>query len=178
MPPQPPPSRRAASPRHPRPSPSMRRHHLALRKELVLTRIALQRAELVQATHVTRERLRSVGWVRYLLFDDFARRSGLNRPPNNTNAAPSLTVLLQRCPPDAVVSLALSGLTHTRLARVLRSGLQWASLGVLAWQSFSRWQDTTKLTISPTGTAAKPEASAPAPTLAPLARHHGALPLM
>ncbi|MGC7556570.1 hypothetical protein ACPWSG_25075, partial [Pandoraea pneumonica] len=54
-------------PRRPRQSRRSRHELLAIRKEIVLTRIAVERAELIQASHVTRERLRNFRWVCYLL---------------------------------------------------------------------------------------------------------------
>ncbi|AKM33195.1 hypothetical protein AB870_23460 (plasmid) [Pandoraea faecigallinarum] len=149
-----------------------------MRKEIVLTRIAVERAELIQATHVARERLRNLGWVRYLLPGGFARLSSLSSRANMANADLTLAGLLQCDPLNPVASLALSGLSHTRVGRGVRRILQWGGLGVLVWQGIRRSQDTTKLSDPHTGSAAKLEASATSSTRAPVAGHHGALPLM
>ncbi|AJP60155.1 hypothetical protein UC34_24935 (plasmid) [Pandoraea vervacti] len=149
-----------------------------MRKEIVLTRIAVERAELIQATHVARERLRNLGWVRYLLPGGFARLSSLNNLANIANADLTLAGLLQRYPLNSVASLALSGLSHTRVGRVVRPILQWGGLGVLVWRGIQRSQDKTNLSHPQTGSAAKLEASATSSTRAPVARNHGALPLM
>lgn len=178
MPPQQPPSRRAPSPRHSRPSLLTRHDRLAIRKEIVLTRIAVERAELIQATHVARERLRNLGWVRYLLPGGFARLSSLSSRANMANANLTLAGLLPRDPLSSVASLALSGLSHTRVGRVVHRILQWGGLSVLVWQGFRRSQDTTTLSDPETGSAAKPEAAVTSSTRAPVARKHDALPLM
>ncbi|APD11539.1 hypothetical protein UC34_25510 (plasmid) [Pandoraea vervacti] len=149
-----------------------------MRKEIVLTRIAVERAELIQATHVARERLRNLGWVRYLLPGGFARLSSLNNLANIANADLTLAGLLQRYPLNSVASLALSGLSHTRVGRVVRRILQWGGLGVLVWRGIQRSQDTTKLADPETGSVATPEAAVTSSAQAPVACNHDALPLM
>ncbi|WP_191631770.1 hypothetical protein [Pandoraea sputorum] len=144
----------------------------------MLTRIAVERAELIQTTHAARERLRNLGWVRYLLPGGFAKLSSLNSLANLAHADPALAGLLQRFPLSSVAALALNGVSHTRVGRVVRRILQWGGLGVLVWRGIKRRQDTTKLSDPHTGSAAKLEASATSSTRAPVAGHHGALPLM
>lgn len=168
MPPQPPPSRRAPASRHPRPSRLTRRDVLALRKEIVLTRIAIERAELIQATHVARERLRPLRWVPYLLLGDVATLSRFG----------TLARSLARYPRSPVASLALTGLSHTRVGRVVRSILQWGGLGMLVWRGLQRRPDTTQRSVAPAGGAATPKASMPSSPPAPAAGYYGALPLM
>lgn len=129
-------------PRRPRPSRRSRHDLLAIRKELVLTRIAVERAELIQAAHVTRERLRNFRWVRYLLPGGLANFAGLG---GLANSGLKLGGLLERYPlVSSVASLALTGLSHTPVGRVVRRGLKWGGLGVLAWQGIKLWQDSTK----------------------------------
>ncbi|AKK25049.1 hypothetical protein MB84_30415 (plasmid) [Pandoraea oxalativorans] len=130
-----------------------------MRKEIVLTRIAVERAELIQATHVARERLRNLGWVRYLLPGGFARLSSLSSRANMANADPTLAGLLQRYPLNSVASLALSGLSHTRVGRGVRRILQWGGLSVLVWRGIRRSQETTKLADPETGSVATPHAA-------------------
>jgi hypothetical protein len=115
---------------------------LAIRKELVLTRIAVERAELIQASHVTRERLRNFRWVRYLLPGGFAKFSGIG---GLASSGLKLGGLLERYPlVSSVASLALTGLSHTPVGRVVRRSLKWGGLGVLAWQGIKLWQASTK----------------------------------
>ncbi|WP_165385345.1 DUF3318 domain-containing protein [Pandoraea sp. XY-2] len=129
-------------PRRTRPSRRSRHDLLAIRKELVLTRIAVERAELIQAAHVTRERLRNFRWVRYLLPGGLAKFAGLG---GLANSGLKLGGLLERYPlVSSVASLALTGLSHTPVGRVVRRGLKWGGLGVLAWQGIKLWQDSTK----------------------------------
>lgn len=129
-------------PRRSRPSRRSRHDLLAIRKELVLTRIAVERAELIQASHATRERLRNFRWMRYLLPGAFSKFSGIG---GITNSGLKLGGLLERYPlVSSVASLALTGLSHTPVGRVLRRSLKWGSLGVLAWQGIKLWQESTK----------------------------------
>ncbi|VVE88748.1 DUF3318 domain-containing protein [Pandoraea bronchicola] len=128
--------------RRTRPSRRSRHDLLAIRKELVLTRIAVERAELIQASHVTRERLRNFRWLRYLLPGGFAKLSGIG---GIASTGLRLGGLLERYPlVSSVASLALTGLSHTPVGRVVRRGLKWGSLGVLAWQGIKLWQESTK----------------------------------
>lgn len=171
-------------PRRTRPSrpsrPSRRSRHelLAIRKELVLTRIAIERAELIQASHVTRERLRNFRWVRYLLPGGFAKFSGLG---GLANSGLKLGGLLERYPlVSSVASLALTGMSHTPVGRVVRRALKWGGLGVLAWQGIKLWQDSTKPSNPQANDAgALRAASAPtADTSGPEAHDTGTTPIM
>ena len=130
----------------------------------MLTRIAVERAELIQASHVTRERLRNFRWVRYLLPGGFSTLTGLNGLTGlHGLAGPGLNLggLLERYPlVRSVASIALTGLSHTSVGRLARRVLTWGSLGVLAWRGIKRWQDTSKLSDPQTGSATQPQASA------------------
>lgn len=129
-------------PRRTRPSRRSRHDLLAIRKELVLTRIAVERAELIQASHVTRERLRNFRWVRYLLPGGLAKFSGIG---GLASSGLKLGGLLERYPlVSSVASLALTGLSHTPVGRVVRRSIKWGGLGVLAWQGIKLWQESTK----------------------------------
>ncbi|MCI3205603.1 DUF3318 domain-containing protein [Pandoraea capi] len=133
-------------PRRPRQSRRSRHDLLAIRKELVLTRIAVERAELIQASHVTRERLRNFRWVRYLLPGGLANFSGLG---GLANSGLKLGGLLERYPlVSSVASIALTGLSHTPVGRIARRGLKWGTLGVLAWQGVKLWHESTKSSAS------------------------------
>lgn len=141
---------RSQRPRRPHQSRRSRHELLAIRKELVLTRIAVERAELIQAAHVTRERLRNFRWVRYLLPGGFGKFSGLG---GLATSGLKLGGLLERYPlVSSVASLALTGLSHTPVGRVVRRSLKWGSLGVLAWQGVKLWQESTKPS-APRGTS-------------------------
>ncbi|EON10948.1 DUF3318 domain-containing protein [Pandoraea sp. SD6-2] len=141
-------------PRRTRPSRRSRHDLLAIRKELVLTRIAVERAELIQASHVTRERLRNFRWVRYLLPGGFANLASIS---GLASSGLKLGGLLERYPlVSSVASLALTGLSHTPVGRVVRRSLKWGSLGVLAWQGIKLWQESTK--------PSTPKAGAPYPS--------------
>ncbi|VVD82201.1 DUF3318 domain-containing protein [Pandoraea anhela] len=133
---------RPQRPRRPRQSRRSRHELLAIRKELVLTRIAVERAELIQASHVTRERLRNFRWVRYLLPGGFAKFSGLG---GLANSGLKLGGLLERYPlVSSVASIALTGLSHTPIGRIARRSLKWGTVGVLAWQGIKLWHESTK----------------------------------
>ncbi|VVE38901.1 hypothetical protein PEP31012_04078 [Pandoraea eparura] len=129
-------------PRRPRPSRRSRHELLAIRKELVLTRIAVERAELIQVSRVTRERLRNFRWVRYLLPGGFAKLAGLG---GLANSGLKLGGLFERYPlVSSVASLALTGLSRKPVGRLVRRSLKWGGLGVLAWQGIKLWQESTK----------------------------------
>ncbi|VVE03410.1 hypothetical protein PMO31116_02235 [Pandoraea morbifera] len=179
---------RSQRPRRPRQSRRSRHELLAIRKELVLTRIAVERAELIQAAHVTRERLRNFRWVRYLLPGGFGKFSGLG---GLATSGLKLGGLLERYPlVSSVASLALTGLSHTPVGRVVRRSLKWGSLGVLAWQGIKLWQESTKPSApqgSPgsasgsTATSTRPPAAASAsanPNTDATANDPGTPPLM
>nr|WP_241014012.1 DUF3318 domain-containing protein [Pandoraea nosoerga] len=155
--------------RRPRPSRRSRHELLAIRKELVLTRIAVERAELIQASHVTRERLRNFRWIRYLLPGGFAKLSGIS---GLANSGLKLGGLLERYPlVSSVASLALTGLSHTPVGRVVRRTLKWGGLGVLAWQGIKLWQESTKSSArTPQDEATEEQPGGPR---APRAETHG-----
>lgn len=155
--------------RRPRPSRRSRHELLAIRKELVLTRIAVERAELIQASHVTRERLRNFRWIRYLLPGGFAKLSGIS---GLANSGLKLGGLLERYPlVSSVASLALAGLSHTPVGRVVRRTLKWGGLGVLAWQGIKLWQESTKSSArTPRDEATEEQPGGPR---APRAETHG-----
>lgn len=166
--------------RRPRQSRRSRHDLLAIRKELVLTRIAVERAELIQATHVTRERLRNFRWVRYLLPGGFANLSGLG---GLANSGLKLGGLLERYPlVSSVASIALTGLSHTPIGRFARRGLKWGSLGVLAWQGLKLWQESKKPTDAQASAADNAATGAGATTTTPASqsndRDRGTPPLM
>ncbi len=149
-------SNRPQRPRRPYQSRRSRHDLLAIRKELVLTRIAVERAELIQASHVTRERLRNFRWVRYLLPGGFGKLSGLG---GLASSGLKLGGMLERYPlVSSVASLALTGLSHTPVGRVVRRSLKWGSLGVLAWQGIKLWQESTK-SSGTSDTPAEPSAA-------------------
>lgn len=108
-----------------------RQELLALRKEIVLTRIAVERAELSQSTRRIRENLHGFRWVKLLV-------PGLS----GSNGVLKLSGLLQRYPYiSSLLSLALTGLSRTTpMGRLLRPAMKWGGLGMLAWQGFQLWQ--------------------------------------
>lgn len=124
------------TPRLSRISPSRRSRQelLALRKEIVLTKIAVERAELAQSTQRWRNTLHGFRWVRLLI-------PGLSRPQSLFK----LSGLLQRYPyVSSVASLAVTGLLRTPVGRLIRPVLKWGGLGVLAWQGYRLWQNADK----------------------------------
>ncbi|WP_293025038.1 DUF3318 domain-containing protein [Pandoraea sp.] len=127
------PSRLPPRPRRPaRRSRYARRDLLALRKELVLTRITVERAELGEAVDQWRHAARGFGWVRLL-----ARGRGQSA----AQSLLSLSGLLQRYPYlSSVASLALTGLTRTRLGKIVRPVAKWGAFGMLAWKGYTLWQ--------------------------------------
>lgn len=147
--------------RRQRPSRRSRHDLLAIRKELVLTRIAVERAELIQVTHNTRERLRNFRWVRYLLPGGLSKLTGLGGLGGLAGSGLKLGGLLERYPlVSSVASIALTGLSHTPVGRVVRRGLKWGGLGVLAYQGLKMWQQSTKAPGDTTDTASTADRSA------------------
>ncbi|WP_322880603.1 DUF3318 domain-containing protein [Pandoraea sputorum] len=172
-------------PRRPRQSRRSRHELLAIRKEIVLTRIAVERAELIQASHVTRERLRNFRWVRYLLPGGLARFSGLGGLGGLANSGLKLGGLLERYPlVSSVASIVLTGLSHTPIGRIARRGLKWGSLGVLAWQGIKLWQESTKGSSTQAdastdaATSTNPATTPSAPASAAKDNDRGSPPLM
>lgn len=127
--------------RRKRPSRRSRHELLAIRKELVLTRIAVERAELIQASHSTRERLRNFRWLRYVMPGGLSGLTGLSGLAGLGKSGLKLGGLLERYPlVSSAASLALTGLSRTPVGRIVRPALKWGSLGVLAWQGVKLWQ--------------------------------------
>ncbi|GAB3627388.1 hypothetical protein PTE30175_02078 [Pandoraea terrae] len=124
-------------PYHARPQRRSRRSRsamLEIRKEIVLTRIAVERAELAQVSRQTRERLRGFRWLRLVV-------PGLSGLGGRGGA--SLSRLLERYPYiSSVASLALTGATRTLLGKAARPLLKWGGIGMLAWQGVRLWQKT------------------------------------
>ena len=153
--------------RRQRPSRRSRHDLLAIRKELVLTRIAVERAELIQVTHNTRERLRNFRWMRYLLPGGLSKLSGLGGLGGLAGSGLKLGGLLERYPlVSSVASIAITGLSHTPVGRVVRRGLKWGGLGVLAYQGLKMWQQSSKAPAETANksTDASTQASKPSPT--------------
>lgn len=115
------------------------RHELlAIRKEIVLTRIAIERAELIEVSRHTRERLRGFRWMRFLM------PAGLGGLGKLSRSGVKLGGLLERYPLiSSAASLALTGLTKTSLGRIVRPAVKWGGLGMLAWQGVKLWQQAT-----------------------------------
>ncbi|APR93701.1 hypothetical protein PATSB16_03570 [Pandoraea thiooxydans] len=112
-----------------------RRDLLALRKEIVLTRITVERAELGEALDQWRSAARGFGWVRLL-----ARGRGQSAAQRLL----TLSGLLQRYPYlSSVASLVLTGLTRTRLGKFARPLAKWGAFGMLAWKGYALWQAAT-----------------------------------
>ncbi|AKK24655.1 hypothetical protein [Pandoraea oxalativorans] len=145
-----------------------------MRKAMVLRRIARERAELVQATHVARARLRNVGRVPGLLLGGFATLSSFG----TLGTLATLTGALPREPLRSVASSALGGLAHTRVGRIVHRILPWCGLGMLVWRSIRRPRDMTKLSGSQSAGAATPDAAVSSSPPARAADYPGALPLM
>jgi hypothetical protein len=142
-----------------------------MRKAMVLRRIALERAELIQATHVARARLRNFGRVPGLLLGGIASLSSFG----------TLGTLAGALPSDALrsgASPALGGLIHTRVGRVVHRILPWCGLGMLVWRSIRHPRDTSKLTVPQSAGAATPNAAVSSSPPARAADYPGALPLM
>jgi len=151
--------------RRQRPSRRSRHDLLAIRKELVLTRIAVERAELIQVTHNTRERLRNFRWVRYLLPGGLSKLSGLGGLGGLAGSGLKLGGLLERYPlVSSVASIALTGLSHTPVGRVVRRGLKWGGLGVLAYQGLKMWQQSSKAPAETADTSASTSTQASKPS--------------
>ncbi|PSB91802.1 hypothetical protein [Candidatus Pandoraea novymonadis] len=92
-----------------------RRELLAIRKEILLTRIAIERAELVLDACNTCNRLRGFRWLKLLLPRHFS----------------------------PLASLALTGLSRkTPLGTTFQKLVKWSSLVFLAWQAVQFWQKT------------------------------------
>ncbi|MBU6491460.1 MAG: DUF3318 domain-containing protein [Burkholderiales bacterium] len=125
-----------------------RRDLLALRKELVLTRITVERAELGEAVDQWRHAARGFGWVRLL-----ARGRGQTA----AQSLLSLSGLLQRYPYlSSVASLVLTGLTRTRLGKIARPLAKWGAFGMLAWKGYTLWQAASARDGMSTATRAAP----------------------
>ncbi len=98
-----------------------RRKRLALRKELLITRSALERATLIQARSELRAKCKRFGWVKWLL----PRQAIVNK----------VSGLIHDYPFLSTISSMLLVPTQAALLRKAKPLIKWSLLGFTAWQS-------------------------------------------
>lgn len=104
------------------PSPHLsRRKRLALRKELLITRSALERATLVQARSELRAKCKRFGWLKWFI-------------PRQTIVG-KVSGLVHNYPILSTISSLLLVPTQAALLRKARPFIKWSLLGFTAWQS-------------------------------------------
>ncbi len=107
-----------------------RRKKLALRKELLLTRAALERATLVQASTELRAKYKHFGWIKWL----FPRQATFGK----------ISGLMRSYPILSAISSLLLVPTQVVLRGKVKPLIKWGMLGFTAWQGVRLY--LTKLT--------------------------------
>jgi hypothetical protein len=108
----------------------------AVRKELLLLRADVERAELLGARAELRQSLRPLGWLK-LLVPGFARK-GLKASEHGINA--TLSDLVARHPwVSSLASLLLAKPLKAVVFAGAKPVVKWGGLGLAAWTAYRLW---------------------------------------
>lgn len=138
--------------------PSRRRPHdlstpqlRALRKELLLVRASVERAEMAEAVLDLRATVTNFSWLRFVV-PGFSR-TGAGRGAG-AGVGASLGTLLKQYPLlSSLASLILAKPLRTSLVSVARPIIKWGGLAFTAWEAYRVWQQVRRQRdTSPNGT--------------------------
>lgn len=126
-------------------------HLRTLRKELLILRSDVDRAELLESYTHLRESVTRFGWLRFLV-------PGLGRSRGGPVSA-TLGGLLKQYPMvGSLLSLVLAKPLRTKVVASARPLIKWAGLGFTAWEAYRVWQQIRRqrepAAGRPTGAAA------------------------
>lgn len=126
-------------------------HLRTLRKELLILRADVDRAELLESYTHLRESVTRFTWLRFLIPSFGKSRSG---PVGAT-----LSGLVKQYPMvGSLLSLVLAKPLRTKVLASARPLLKWAGLGFAGWEAYRVWQQVRRQREpgagGPTGTAA------------------------
>ncbi|TDN67404.1 DUF3318 domain-containing protein [Paraburkholderia sp. BL10I2N1] len=122
----------------PRPSKNLSAPHLrALRKELLLVRADVERAELVHAIVEVRRTVTHFSWLRFLV----PGFGGMGRGSAKKGVGAVIGRLLKQYPLlSSLVSMLLAKPLRRTVAASAKPVLKWGSLAFAAWEAYRIWQ--------------------------------------
>ncbi|MFP6558176.1 DUF3318 domain-containing protein [Paraburkholderia sp. B3] len=106
----------------------------ALRKELLIVRASVERAEMAETIVELRERATHFSWLRFLV-------PGFSRAGGAVSAGAGIGNLLKQYPLlSSLVSLVVAKPLRSRLVSAARPIIKWGGLAFTAWEAYRVWQ--------------------------------------
>ncbi|MGN6081905.1 DUF3318 domain-containing protein [Trinickia sp.] len=122
-------------------------HMRAVRKELLLLRAEVERAEFVQARAELRQKFSNLGWLKLLVPGlGSVRPKGSGRGVNAT----IMDWVLNHPLASSVASLALGKPLRATIAAGAKPLLKWGALGSAAWAGLRLWSHLARKRNEPT----------------------------
>ncbi|MEX3948200.1 DUF3318 domain-containing protein [Paraburkholderia sp. EG287B] len=119
----------------------------ALRKELLLVRASVERAEMAEAIVDIRATVTNFSWLRFVV-PGFGRSGG-------SRVASGLGSLLKEYPlVSSLISLIVAKPLRTSIVSAARPVIKWGGLAFTAWEAYRVWQQVRRQR----GTSANPPA--------------------
>jgi hypothetical protein len=126
----------------------------ALRKELLIVRADVERAELIESYAHLRETVTHFSWLRFLIPSFGKTRSG----PLGT----TLSALLKQYPlMGSLASLVLAKPLRSGIVSSARPLIKWVGVGFTAWEAYRIWQQLRQQRRQPHEATAARSADAP-----------------
>lgn len=111
----------------------------ALRKELLIVRASVERAEMASSVIELREAVTHFSWLRFLVPGFSGASTGVGR------AGAGLGNLLKQYPLlSSVVSLVLAKPLRESVASAARPVVKWGGLALTAWEAWRIWQQVRR----------------------------------
>jgi hypothetical protein len=106
----------------------------ALRKELLIVRSSVERAEMAEAIVELRESVTHLSWLRFLV-------PGFGRASSVAAAGSGLGNLLKQYPMlSSIVSLIVAKPLRSSVLSAARPLIKWGGLAFTAWEAYRVWQ--------------------------------------
>jgi len=117
-------------------------HLRALRKELLIVRAEVERAEMIESYAHLRETVTHFSWLRFLLPSVGKSRAG-------PFGAALGSVLKQYPVLGSLLSLALAKPLGTGVVAAARPLIKWAGIGFTAWEAYRIWRQMREVPRAP-----------------------------
>jgi hypothetical protein len=126
----------------------------ALRKELLLVRASVERAEMAESLIDLRSAVTTFSWLRFVV-------PGFGRGSTAGGVGSSIGGLLKEYPLlSSLISLIVAKPLRTSIATVARPAIKWGGLAFTAWEAYRVWQQVRRQrgpSTSRAGTSASDE---------------------
>lgn len=110
----------------------------ALRKELLLVRASVERAEMAEALVDIRATVTNFSWLRFVV-------PGFGRAGSGGGVASGLGSLLKEYPlVSSLVSLIVAKPLRTSIVSAARPIIKWGGLAFTAWEAYRVWQQVRR----------------------------------